>query len=66
MTTAIATPQPEIKRHLALGLDPRDVQYLSRYQQPLQPPAESVHGFSPTLALSAMRAPHPSRSGNPP
>ena len=46
MTTAIANPQPEVKRHLALGLDPRDVQYLSSHQQPLQPPAETVRGFS--------------------
>ncbi|MBD1919499.1 MULTISPECIES: hypothetical protein [Cyanophyceae] len=30
-------------------LDPRDVQYLSHHQQPLQPPAETVHGFSPTV-----------------
>jgi hypothetical protein len=46
MTTAITTPHPEVKRHLALGLDPRDVQYLSSHQQPLQPPAETFNGFS--------------------
>jgi hypothetical protein len=46
MTLTTATPKPEVQRHLALGLDPRDVQYLSSYQQPLQPPVETVHGFS--------------------
>jgi hypothetical protein len=46
MTLTTATPKPEVQRHLALGLDPRDVQYLSSHQQPLQPPAETVRGFS--------------------
>jgi hypothetical protein len=60
MTTVIATPQPEVKRHLALGLDFRDVQYLSSHQQPLQPPAETVHG-SPNSSHCLPSAPggHP-------
>lgn len=46
MTLTTATPKPDVKRHLALGLDPRDVQYLSNHQQPLQPPAETFHDVS--------------------
>ncbi|WOD36894.1 hypothetical protein [Nodosilinea sp. E11] len=42
----IATPKPDVKRLLTLGLDPRDVQYLSNHQQPLQPPAEAFYSFS--------------------
>ena len=41
----IATPKPDVNRHLALGLDPRDVQYRSNQQQPLQLPAEVFYSF---------------------
>jgi hypothetical protein len=40
-----ATSNPEVKRHLALGLDPKDLQFLGP-QQPPQPPAETYMGFS--------------------
>ena len=46
MTRTTATSKPDVKQHLALGLDPKDLQYLSSYQQLLQPPAETVNGFS--------------------
>ncbi len=39
-------PKPDVKRHLALGLDPRDMQYLSSHQKPLQLPAEAFYSFS--------------------
>ncbi|MBD2233642.1 hypothetical protein [Phormidium tenue] len=46
MTIATTTRNPEVKRHLALGLDPKDLQFLSSPQQPPQPPAETYMGFS--------------------
>ncbi|NJL58060.1 hypothetical protein HC928_25290 [bacterium] len=57
------TRNPEVKRHLALGLDPKDLQFRSSPQQPPQPPAETYMGFLHRIAPTACPQHH---EGSPP